>query len=211
LQLKEIVMIIDKMKQLSEKTAEWAVRKFYEYVDPATGEVIVPELCPKTFLPFKPGTKEIDESLVKRMEIVGARITPRGLEITDPIPHAVPIDFQRPLTLEEMVDAHVKHRLNQDAMNDGIETPEDVERAFDALDDSENDEFVTPYEASEMAAGMRVPEGMVFNDLVEEYPFTEEQKSAIRSIVGDGSSASPQRSSDVVEPITQAKSDEQNT
>lgn len=75
-----------------------------------------------------------------------ARLTDDGLEKLDPTPVEIPLEFDRPLTLEERMARmmSVRHRMMQAVSGEELETEEEA-NDFD-IDDDPLDPL-TPYEA----------------------------------------------------------------
>lgn len=72
----------------------------------------------------------------------------QGREIPDPTPIEVPLDFNRPLTLQEEIRRFLQIEASYVAQNAGFETFEEADD-FDV--DEEEVEFVSPYEIMEMS------------------------------------------------------------
>lgn len=73
----------------------------------------------------------------------------KGREIMDTTPVEVPLEFQRPLTMQEEIRRMVRQELSRAAEASGFETFEESDD-FDVEDDDDL-LFMSPYEIKEMA------------------------------------------------------------
>lgn len=71
-----------------------------------------------------------------------------GREVPDQTPVEVPLDFRRPLSLQEEIRRFVRGELSMRAVDESLESFEEADD-FE-VDDDEGD-FVSPYEMTEMA------------------------------------------------------------
>lgn len=68
----------------------------------------------------------------------------KGHEIPDPIPAAIPLQWQRPPTLQEQIKSMIRREMSQAAAQDGLETFEEADD-FDVGDDFDPQ---SPYEVN---------------------------------------------------------------
>lgn len=91
----------------------------------------------------------------------------KGQQIPDPTPIEVPLNFKRPLSIQEEIKRFVRSEFSQRAADQGHET---FEEADDFVVEDELGEFVSPYEFTEMQEEARFSDG---SDLTQPEPPVE--------------------------------------
>lgn len=83
------------------------------------------------------------------MEKMEIKFDERGREIPDPRQIEMPAGMSRPLTIEEQIQRYVRDHLSRAAVENGTESFEESDDL--EWEDSDADDFLTPYEVHMMA------------------------------------------------------------